>query len=147
MKKLLLLALLPWLTGCFVSRSGLNEPLDAELVRLLEPGTTTAREVVEVLGGPNEVVQLGRRSAYRYGATGTKTAIFSLALITLRNEDARQDRLWVFFDESDTLTHYGATFASHRTQYAMTWEDIHEQSDRAADDSEQAGVGRDEGRD
>ena len=147
MKKLLLLALLLCLTGCFVSRGGLNEPLDAELVRLLEPGTTTAREVVEILGGPNEVVQLGRRSAYRYGATGTKTAIFSLVLITLRNEDTRQDRLWVFFDENDTLTHYGATFASHRTQYAMTWEDIHEQSDRDADDAERAGVGRDEGRD
>jgi outer membrane protein assembly factor BamE (lipoprotein component of BamABCDE complex) len=147
MKKLLLLALLPCLTGCFVSRSGINEPLDAELVGLLEPGTTTAREVVEILGGPNEVVQLGRRSAYRYGATGTKTAIFSVVVLTLRNEDTRQDRLWVFFDENDTLTHYGATFASHRTQYAMTWEDIHEPADRDADDAERAGVGRDEGRD
>ena len=143
MKKLLLLPLLSFLPGCFVSRSGINEPLNAELARLLEPGTTTAREVVELLGGPNEVVQLGRRSAYRYGATSTKTAIFTVVVLTLRNEDTRQDRLWVFFDENDILTHYGATFASHRTQYSMTWEDIYEQSDKDADDAGRPGVGRD----
>ena len=143
MKKLLPLALLSLMSGCFVSRGGINEPLDAVLVQLLEPGTTTAREVVEILGGPNEVVQLGRRSAYRYGATSTKTAIFTVIVLTLRNEDTRQDRLWVFFDENDILTHYGATFAGHRTQYAMTWEDIYEQSDKDSDDADRPGVGRD----
>ncbi len=142
MKKLLLL-LLPLLiplSGCFVSRSSTNEPLNATLVQRLEPGTTTAREVVELLGGPNEVVQLGRRSAYRYGASTSKRTLLTVVVLSLMNEDSRSDRLWVFFDEEDILTHYGVTFASHRSQYSMTWEDIHEESDKRAADAERPGL-------
>jgi len=48
----------------------------------------------------------------------------------------------VFFDERDVLTHYGATFATHRTQYAMPWEDVHEASDDDARDRDRPGVAR-----
>ena len=143
----LLLAFLLPLPGCFVSRSSTNEPLDAALVRQLEPGTTTALEAVQLLGGPNEVIQLGRRSAYRYDSVISKRAVFSVIVLSLMNEDTRQDRLWVFFDENDILTHYGATFSSHRAQYSMTWEDIHEEADKRASDAERPGVGPDRNED
>ena len=141
MKTLLVLATLIPLSGCFVSRTSTNEPLIPALVQQLEPGKTTAREVVELLGGPNEVVQLGRRSAYRYGGLISKRTLFTVIVLSLLNEDARTDRLWVFFDEDDMLTHYGVTYASHRTQYSLTWEDIHEESDKRASDAERPGVG------
>lgn len=146
MKRLPVLIFLLPLGGCFVSRASINEPLDAVLVQQLRPGETTAREVVELLGGPNEVVQLGRRSAYRYGASISKRAVFTIVVLSLMNEDTREDRLWVFFDENDVLTHYGATFQSHHAQYSMTWEDIHEESDKAADDADRPGVGKYEDR-
>ncbi len=139
----LLLAFLLPLPSCFISRSSTNEPLDATVVRQLEPGTTTALEVVQLLGGPNEVVQLGRRSAYRYNAIISKRAVFTVIVLSLLNEDTREDRVWVFFDENDILTHYGATFSSHRAQYAMTWEDIHEEADKQASDADRPGVGPD----
>ncbi len=130
------------LPACAFARQDTNEPIDAEAVRAFAPGKTTAREVVERLGAPSEVVQLGKRSAYRYDGTTQKSAILFLLLINFANQDARSDRVWVFFDEHDVLTHCGATFGTHRTQYAMPWEDVHEASDNAARDAGRPGVAR-----
>lgn len=134
---LLLLAVLP---ACAIMRQETNGPLDATVVRSLQPGTTTAREVVDKLGAPTEVVQLGKRTAYRYDASCTKGAGFFLIVFNMLATDTRSDRLWVFFDENNVLTHYGATFAVHRTQYALPWEDVHEPEDNAARDAERPGV-------
>src|SRR5690606_14098002 len=138
---LLLITLIPF-AGCAMARQELNDPLDATQIKQLIPGQTTAREVVEQLGGPNEVVQLGKRTAYRYDTWTTKSAGWVLLLINFANQDTRQDRLWVFFDENDRLSHYGATYGTHRTQYAMPWEDVHEASDNESRDAERAGVGK-----
>lgn len=137
-----LLAILVLLPACAFARQDVNEPLDAELIRSLQPGKTTAREVVERLGAPTEVVQLGRRTAYRYDASTEKSTVLFLLLINFGNQDLRTDRLWVFFDENDVLTHHGAWFGTHRTQYAMPWEDVHEASDNEARDADRPGVGQ-----
>ncbi|MGE3175070.1 MAG: hypothetical protein AB7O97_20755 [Planctomycetota bacterium] len=141
MLRLLLLCTLVWLPACAIGRQATNEPIDAVAVSALRPGTTTAREVVERLGAPTEVVQLGRRTAYRYDASTTKSAGLILLVFNMFAQDARSDRVWVFFDENDVLTHLGSTFAVHRTQYALPWEDVHEAEDNAARDAERPGVG------
>lgn len=128
--------------GCALARQDQNEPLDAVAIRSFEPGRTTAREVVEKLGAPTEVVQLGKRTAYRYDASTAKTALLFLVLFNVGNVDTRSDRLWVFFDEQDVLTHAGATFGTHHTQYAMPWEDVHEASDNESRDQHRPGVAR-----
>ncbi|MBL9078836.1 MAG: hypothetical protein JNL08_15125 [Planctomycetes bacterium] len=127
--------------ACAFARQDTNDPLDAATIRSFVPGTTTAREVVERLGAPTEVVQLGRRSAYRYDATAAKSTVLLLLVVNFGNQDTRSDRLWVFFDERDVLTHYGASFGTHRPQYALPWEDIHEAEDNAARDADRPGVG------
>ena len=111
-------------------------------MRSLVPGKTTAKEVVEKLGAPTDVVQLGRRTAYRYDASSGKGMTWILVFLNFGSKDTRSDRLWVFFDDKDVLTHYGATFATHRTQHAMPWEDVHEASDNAARDANRPGLGR-----
>jgi outer membrane protein assembly factor BamE (lipoprotein component of BamABCDE complex) len=138
----LLLSALLLLPACALARQDTNEPLDAELIRSLQPGKTTARDVVERLGAPTEVVQLGRRTAYRYDASATKSTVLFLLLINFGNQDTRTDRLWVFFDENNILTHHGAWYGTHRPQYAMPWEDVHEASDNAEADAERPGVGK-----
>lgn len=130
------------LAGCAIARQDTNEPLDAEIVRQLQPGKTTARELVEALGAPTEVVQLGRRVAYRYDATTSKSAVLILVAFNMGSQDKRSDRLWAFFDERDVLTHYGASYGTHRTQYALPWEDVHEASDNASRDANRPGVGQ-----
>ena len=130
------------LAACAVARQDTNEPLDARVVHSLQPGITTAREVTERLGAPTEVVQLGRRTAYRYDATSAKSTLLILLLVNFANQDTRSDRVWVFFDEKDVLTHCGATFGTHRTQYALPWEDVHEAEDNASRDAERPGLVR-----
>ena len=125
---LLLLAL----SSCFMSRSVTNVPLERAKLEQLQPGTTTAKEVVELLGAPSEVIQLGHRSAYRYDFTNLKRAGFTVILFTALNEDMRADRAWLFFDAKDVLTHMGSTFEGDQAQYALPWEEIHGQPAEAA---------------
>jgi hypothetical protein len=122
-----LLALLLFLApACAVARSSENRPLDVGLLRALNPGTTTAREAVELLGAPVDVVQLGKRSAYRYQFTSIKRAGLVLVVVNLFNQDMRTDLAWLFFDENQVLTHLGVTLEGDRTEYAMPWEDLHD---------------------
>ena len=130
------------LQSCFVARHSTNEPLDIHRVRSLTPGKTTAKECVETLGAPTDVVQLGKRFAYRYDHTLNKGAGLFLIVVALFNEDARQDRVWLFFDENSVLSHVGATFTAHRPQYSMPWEDIHEASDHVSSDRERGLAGK-----
>lgn len=105
--------------GCFLNKSQRHSPLSAWAIAALEPGVSTARDVVEALGAPNEVVQLGRRSAYRYDHSVEKQEGLFLLVIALRGIDAQEDRAWFFFDEQDVLTHAGATLSANTAEYRM----------------------------
>jgi len=120
---LLLLALL-LLPGCFLSRETTNEPLLRDLIEGLQVGKTTATEAAEILGAPSEVVELGDRSAWRYEHVVSKTAGFTLILVTFVNDDRRADRCWLFFDAKDVLVHVGTTLDAADARYAMPWQDI-----------------------
>ena len=122
MRTLLVLLLIPWLaSSCFLSRRTTHEPLDAERIAQLVPNRSTAKDVVELLGAPTEVVQLGKRSAYRFDATVAKDAGLWLLVVGLYDSDTRADRLWAFFDENEVLTHVGATLSSDRAEYSLPW--------------------------
>jgi len=125
--------------GCVLGRSTRNEPLDPKVIDQLVPGKTTAREVTSLLGAPSEVVQLHKRSAWRYDHTNSKYTGLMLILVNFGSADSRSDTLWVFFDEDQTLYSFGRTLSSHRTQYALPWEDIHEDSDNKAKDEARFG--------
>ena len=125
-RSILVLLVVLFTPACAVARSTENEPLDATVLESLLPGTTTAREVVERLGAPVDVVQLGKRSAYRYEFTTTKRASLFLVVVNLGGKDTRTDRAWVFFDENQVLTHVGVTLDAAKTEYAMPWEALHD---------------------
>ncbi|MEZ6016355.1 MAG: outer membrane protein assembly factor BamE [Planctomycetota bacterium] len=119
MRSLLAAALLPLLTGCFLDRAALNTPFDPAAVSSLQPNASTADDVTRLLGAPVEVVQLGRRSAWRYEYEITKRAGLFLLLFGTRGSDTQSDRVWVFFDEADNVTHVGATFDASEAEYAL----------------------------
>ena len=116
------LLLLPLLAGCVVSKSVSHAPLDADALASIEPGTTTAHEVMLLLGAPNEVVQLGRRSAYRYDHSIEKQAALFLIVFGVRGVDTQQDRAWIFFDESGLVTHAGSTLEAADADYDLPWD-------------------------
>ncbi len=130
----LLLSLLV-LPSCFLGRQAINEPLDPVAVASLQPGVT-ARDVVAKMGAPDEVVQLGRRTAYRYSFTVTKGTGSWWILLGLYNEDSRRDMAWFFFDEDLRLTHKGSTFQSHRAGFhGVPWSEVYDPADKAAADA------------
>lgn len=126
-RRIAILLLLPALLApaCFISRTSVNEPLRSAAVEGFVPGQTTAKEVVEKLGAPAEVVQLGTRTAYRYDFSVQKRAGFTIIVVSFLNEDTRSDRIWLFFDAKDVLTHSGTTLQAADTRYEMPWIDIH----------------------
>jgi hypothetical protein len=111
--------------ACFVARSTVNEPLRKAEIDRLVPGQTKAKEVVAILGAPNEVVQLGSRTAYRYDFSVQKRAGFTIIIVSFFNDDTRTDRVWLFFDKDDVLTHAGSTLQAKDASYAMPWQDVH----------------------
>lgn len=124
-RTLLLLPLLLATQGCFLSRGMTNEPVQRALVDQLVPAEATAADATRLLGAPNEVVQLGNRTAYRYDFTTLKRAGFTLFVVTVFNEDTRSDRVWLFFDAQDRLSHVGKTFEGDDARYAMPWQKVH----------------------
>jgi len=108
--------------GCFVSRERTNRPLAPAEVQQVVAGVS-AEKVVEILGAPTEVVQLGRRSAYRYDFTQRKRSVLFLLVVGFLNEDAQQDRVWVFLDEEQRVSHVGATFDGDEPEHEMPWSD------------------------
>ena len=125
MRTALLLVLVVFVSSCAFMRETENEPLVPASIQSLRPGVSTAEDVVTVLGAPVDVVQLGRRSAYHYQFTAKKRAALFLVVLGFYNQDSRSDRVWVFFDEQQVLTHVGSTFEAAGVQYAMPWEDVH----------------------
>lgn len=125
--------------SCLISKDTINQPLQAVELDGLIPGETSAAEVAAKLGAPNEVVQLGLRSAWRYDFAAAKRAGFTLIVITFSNVDTRQDRIWVFFDEEGVLSYYGTTFEAENSRYAMPWQKVKvggDQDDADADDDD-----------
>jgi len=112
--------------SCFMTRGTVNAPIERAEIEKLVPGKSTARDAVAVLGAPSEVVQLGLRTAYRYEFTTTKRGVLFLIVLGFYNEDTRSDRVWLFFDSSDVLTHVGTTLQAADTEYALPWYDIHD---------------------
>jgi outer membrane protein assembly factor BamE (lipoprotein component of BamABCDE complex) len=109
-------------SSCALTKSQTHMPIPADDVMALQPGDSAAR-VTELLGAPTEVVQLGRRSAYRYDFTETKRAGLWLFVIGFLNTDSQQDRVWVFLDENDNVSHVGATLDGTRAEWSMPWSD------------------------
>lgn len=126
MRNLLFALALLLAPACAISRTYENEPLAASQLAALQPGKTTAREVVEQLGAPVDIVQLGHRSAYLYQFSSSKRAVLFLLVVAFQNEDSRSDRAWLFFDEEQVLTHFGVTLQAEGAEYAMPWENVHE---------------------
>ena len=103
MNKILILLTVVLLPGCFISRSTVDRPLDAALVSALVPGETNADEVASLMGAPAEVVQLGRRTAWRYEYKVEKQAAAFLFVLGLRGMDTQSDRVWGVFRRGTKL--------------------------------------------
>lgn len=105
-------------SSCLLSQSRVNQPIPLESVAALE-GATNADEVVELLGAPVEVVELGNRTAYRFEFTRTKETGLFLFVFNLNRNQTKSDRIWCFFDENEQLTHTGTTLEADAVKHKL----------------------------
>ena len=125
-RSIALLSLLVLLPGCITSRTTVNQQLSREAAAQIAPGTTAA-EVVELLGAPTDIVQLGHRSAYLYEFQQTKMTGFLAAVVGFMNSDTRSDRIWVFLGPGgEQVTHVGSSFDADKAQNGMPWSELNE---------------------
>ena len=118
---LLALAALALASSCFIQRDRVNTRIERPSYEQLVPGTSTAEDVLMTLGAPMDVVQIGRRSAWRYDYTETKDTALWLVVVLLSHSDTVQVRVWVFFDEEGLLTNVGATLEGGDAEYKLPW--------------------------
>lgn len=121
--RLLLAACLLLAPACLLDRSTTNGRPDPAAIAKLSPGTSTASDVVALFGAPSEVVQLGKRSAYRYEHTVAKRTGLWLIVLGSLNTDTHSDRVWMFFDENSVLTHVASSYESERSEFGLAWTD------------------------
>ena len=125
-RSIALLSLIALLPGCFTTRTTVNQQISREAAEQIAPGTTAA-EVVELLGAPTDIVQLGHRSAYLYEFQQTKMKGFLAAVVGFMSSDTRSDRVWVFLGPGGTeVTHVGSSFDADKVQSGMPWSDLSE---------------------
>ena len=110
-------------TGCFVTRTSVNQKLSPEAAGQVAPGTSAA-EVVELLGAPTDVVQLGHRVAYLYEFEQAKMTGLLAAVVGFMNKDTRSDRIWVFMGPGGTeVSHIATSFDADKVENRMPWSD------------------------
>ncbi|MBC8246752.1 MAG: outer membrane protein assembly factor BamE [Deltaproteobacteria bacterium] len=106
------------LFGCSIfGKTKEYHPFDAEKIEQLTPGKTTAADVTRYFGAPAEVVKLSNGNAYIYKRAVTKGTAFWLILVSLGNFDTKYDQLVLFFNNDDTLTHYGVSLNADKAAY------------------------------
>jgi len=120
MYRFLLPLLLLACTSCYMGQATEDQYLDPAAVEQLQPGQHSAGDVVRLLGAPNQVVELGNGSAWLYKASNAKSMGLWLLVFGTYGSDTQSDRCWVFFNETGTLTHLGATFNADTAEYHVS---------------------------
>jgi outer membrane protein assembly factor BamE (lipoprotein component of BamABCDE complex) len=104
---LLLFLALSLLTGCSISdrRDGVPNRWQARAAEF-RPGVTREKDVLEILGPPSEVIDIGSRTVFYYLLEETHSEALSLILITKAETRVRYDRAIFFFLPDGTLEQF-----------------------------------------
>ncbi len=106
--------------GCsLMGKSKEYQPFESEGLDRLVVGKTTAKEITENFGAPTRVVKLSNGNAYVYQRAVAKGTAFWFVIVSFGNYDKQYDRLVFFFDEKDTLTHYGVSLHANESSYGL----------------------------
>ncbi len=94
-------------------------PFDTQHLKKLEIDVTTAEEICQMFGPPNEIVELNNGSAYLYRRSVAKATGLSLILISFGRYDKQYDQMAFFLDLEDRLTHYGTSLNADEAAYGF----------------------------
>ena len=106
--------------GCAVFGRGKNfVPFDENALKQVTTGKTSASEVTQLFGPPNKIVKLSNGNAYVYERSVDKGTGLWLVLLTFANFDTQYDRIVLFINNDDVVTHFGSSFNAEAASYGM----------------------------
>ncbi len=121
MHRFVALLTLPLVLGsCFMGQTTLDHPLAADAIAQLQVGQSTQEDVSRLLGAPNQVVELGDKSAWLFSYQNTKQMGLWLLLYGSYGQDTQSDRCWVFFDENGVLRNIGVSLDASQSSYHLS---------------------------
>jgi len=107
-------------SGCAVIGRGKDfRPIEEKTLTHVEPGKTTAADVMKLFGPPSQIVKLSNGNAYIYDRSLSKATGLWLVVVTFANYDTQHDRIVFFINNQDLVTHYGSSFKSDTSTYGM----------------------------
>ena len=115
---LLLLSLL--CGSCVMSEMTIGQPLELSAISQLQPNHSSAQDVADLMGAPNQVVELGNKSAWLYEAQKERLAGIFLLVFGTFGQEKQFDRCWVFFDENGLLTHIASSLEASTAEYNLS---------------------------
>jgi hypothetical protein len=92
---LALLAIALLVQGCAFSRGTLGDDIKTEAVSLIQKGTTTKAEVLNLLGAPDRLLQLNGRDVFQYYRYDAKAGSLLLIILNFTRLSIKSDDLFV----------------------------------------------------
>jgi outer membrane protein assembly factor BamE (lipoprotein component of BamABCDE complex) len=80
--------------GCAVSRGDLGDAIPAQTLAAVKPGETMMPQVIQILGAPESVQQLGDRTVFHYYHYALKHG----TLLVFSRVNIASDDVFIFFD-------------------------------------------------
>jgi hypothetical protein len=92
---LALLAIALLVQGCAFSRGTLGDDIKTEAVSLIQKGTTTKAEVLNLMGAPDRLLQLNGRDVFQYYRYDAKAGSLLLIILNFTRLSIKSDDLFV----------------------------------------------------
>jgi outer membrane protein assembly factor BamE (lipoprotein component of BamABCDE complex) len=105
-------------TGCvrFKSKRGVEVAWQGQVVEELKRGSSTRRDVLDILGPPSQVISLDEETVLYYLFEKAEGEGVILIVYNSIEIDTRYDRAIFFFDENDVLTDFSTRVHEHEEE-------------------------------
>jgi outer membrane protein assembly factor BamE (lipoprotein component of BamABCDE complex) len=100
---LALLAIVFLVQGCAFSRGTLGDNIKTEAVSLIQKGTTTKAEVLNLLGAPDRLLQLNGRDVFQYYRYDAKAGSLLLIVLNFTRLSIKSDDLFVILNRDGVV--------------------------------------------
>jgi outer membrane protein assembly factor BamE (lipoprotein component of BamABCDE complex) len=97
------LTLCVFIQGCAFSRGTLGDDIKSEAIAMIQKGSTTKAEVVNLLGAPDRLVQLNGRDVFQYYRYDAKAGSLLLIILNFSRLSIKSDDLFVILNRDGVV--------------------------------------------
>ena len=97
------LALCVLIQGCAFSRGTLGDDIKSDIIAMIQKGSTTKSEVVDLLGAPDRLVQLNGRDVFQYYRYDAKAGSLLLIILNFTRLSIKSDDLFIILNRDGVV--------------------------------------------